>query len=378
MNLSTFHPGDYIRQPGGYRAFVPAAINRTDWRIDDPTITPLLEEAARMLGELNAYGRTVRGIDRFVVAHVAKEATMSSRIEGTATTLAEAMRSIDAIAPERRDDWREVDNYVRALRGAVDRLEVFPLSNRMLRDVHRQLMEGVRGETKDPGEWRRSQNWIGGASPQSAFFVPPPSDRVPELMGDLELFLHNDRILLPDLVRIAIAHVQFETIHPFLDGNGRTGRLLVPLYLIDRGVLSRPTLTLSAAIEKRRREYYDRLSLAREPGGLLSWVRFFLEVTRDAARDGVESMQATLALRERCIERIASLGLRSADARTLLDHLFAEPFITVNDVVTLTGKSYPTANGLVDDFVRLGILREEPGSKRPRVFGFWELVGVYG
>ena len=243
MKLETFVAG-HLQQRYQYKSFEPVPVNH-EWIWEDAAINTLLEQANRALGELNAFSLIVPDIDLFIEMHVVKEAQTSSRIEGTRTDMDEALMSEEQILPEKRDDWREVRNYIDALNTAIAELRTLPLSNRMLKQTHAILMRGVRGEHKQPGEFRTSQNWIGGSNLADAAFVPAHHENVPELMGDLEKFWHNKEIIVPHLVRLAISHYQFETIHPFLDGNGRIGRLLIPLYMINHGLLAKPSRYLS-------------------------------------------------------------------------------------------------------------------------------------
>ena len=262
IKLSEFISGNKVKQVN-YRSFLPSKINR-QWLIDDPELETLIAQAHLKLGELTAYSELIPDVDFFIKMHIAKEATLSSRIEGTQTSVEEAFLRKEDIHPEERDDWQEVQNYITAMNFAIEKLEKLPLSSRLIREVHQILLRGVRGKHKQPGVFRKSQNWIGGASLADALFIPPVHTEVPELMSDLELFFHNDQVHLPALVKIAIGHYQFETIHPFLDGNGRTGRLLITLYLVSEKILSRTSLYLSSFFESYRQLYYDNLTRVRE------------------------------------------------------------------------------------------------------------------
>jgi len=281
MQVEQFVSGHWLQQYQ-YKSFSPAPIN-CEWQWLDPQLNTLLERASRSLAELNALSLMVPDVDLFIRMHIAKEANTSSRIEGTQTQMDEAIMRREQVAPEKRDDWQEVQNYIEAINTAVSDLEHLPLSIRLLKQTHAVLMQGVRGAHKLPGEFRSSQNWIGGSNLNNAVFVPPHPDQVAELMGDLEKFWHNEQILVPDLIRIALSHYQFETIHPFLDGNGRIGRLLITLYLVDKGLLHKPALYLSDFFERNRGAYYDALTVVRSSNDLLHWLRFFLTAVAETA-----------------------------------------------------------------------------------------------
>lgn len=368
MKFETFKPGRW-QQRLQYKSFEPTPINH-DWTWEDPRIHVLLEAANRALGELNAYSLIVPDTDLFIQMHVVKEAQTSSRIEGTNTGIDEALMSEDQIRPEKRDDWREVRNYIDAINAAIGDLENLPLSNRLLKQAHLTLMRGVRGEHKLPGEFRGSQNWIGGSSLADAAFIPPHHDGVPELMSDLERFWHNQEIEVPHLIRIAISHYQFETIHPFLDGNGRIGRLLIPLYLISHGLLAKPSLYLSAFFERNRGSYYDALTRVRISGDLIHWVRFFLQGIGETAAKGRDVFGKILTLRTDVEQRILGLGKRAPNARAALNLLYRRPVIAASDLETALDVSAPTAQALVKDLIRLGILVEITGQMRGRLYEF--------
>jgi Fic family protein len=366
MKFENFISGS-LKQQYQYKSFQPAPINQV-WSWDDPRINVLLEKATKSLGELNAFTLIVPDVDLFIRMHIIKEANTSSRIEGTRTEMDEAVLEEEAILPERRNDWREVQNYVRAMNTAIDELETLPLSLRLLRHTHEILMSGVRGERKTPGEFRRSQNWIGGASLADAAFIPPHHDDMPDLLTDLEAFWHNDNVQVPHLVRCALSHYQFETIHPFLDGNGRIGRLLITLYLVSHGLLSKPSLYLSAHLEKHRGAYYDALTRVRDSNDIGHWVRFFLQAVVETAESGKRTVQRILALRQELDAEIFKLGRRAENAQQLILYLYGTPTITVNKAMDLLGVKYVPANGLIASLVEMGVLQEITGFQRNRIF----------
>jgi len=369
MNFNDFKAGQWIQQYQ-YKSFSPVHIN-SEWTWSDPQINTLLEEAMQAIGELNAFSLIVPDIDLFIRMHVLKEASTSSRIEGTKTEIDEALKPKEMVAPERRDDWQEVQNYIKAMTQAIEQLGQIPLSNRLLKATHKILLEGVRGEGKLPGEFRKSQNWIGGSGPSNAAFVPPQHTEVPDLMSDLEKFLHNDTIHVPHLIRIAISHYQFETIHPFLDGNGPIGRLLITLYLVSKGILKKPTLYLSAYIEKYKVAYYDALNHVRGSNDLGHWVRFMLTAVRDTAQKGKETFQSILEIRNDVEKAILSLGKRAANASLLLNYLYSRPIITPNEVAEMLSITHQSASSLIRGFEALNILKkwEKTGRNQSYVFG---------
>ena len=376
MDIKDFVSGSY-RDGYQYKYFVPESINHP-WTWGDETINALLEKASLKLGELNSYARLVPNIDMFIIMHVVKEAVVSSRIEGTRTSIEEALADERDIDPEKRDDWIEVNNYIKAQNGAIEELKTLPLSCRLIRDAHRMLLSSGRGEHKTPGEFRLSQNWIGGASLADAVFVPPAHLELPDLLSDLEAFLNNTSLRIPHLVRIAIAHYQFETIHPFLDGNGRIGRLLIALYLVSSGVLDRPLLYLSEFFDKNRGLYYDNLTLVRDKNDLGQWLRFFLTGVVETAAKSAETLQKIIALKGKVEkEHIFSMGKRSRQAHALLNGLFSKPIMTVADVQECIGLTNKASNDLVKAFVERRILTEMTGFRRNRVFAFSDYMNLF-
>jgi Fic family protein len=375
MKFEEYTSGTYVQQYQ-YKSFTPASINH-EWTWNDPRINTLLEEASLALAMLNAHSAIVPDVDLYIYMHVVKEANSSSRIEGTRAEMDEALRDISFIDEEKRDDWREVRNYISAINGSITSLTTLPLSTRLLREAHATLLKGVRGERKTPGEFRRSQNWIGGSSLTDAVFIPPHHDELPELLSDLEKFWHNEEISVPHLVRIAISHYQFETIHPFLDGNGRIGRLLITLYLQSKGLLQKPCLYLSAFLEKNKGSYYDALTTVRQSNDIGHWVRFFLVAVRDTSRKGVETFQQIMRLRADVQERVTTLGPRAANGIKLLEQLYINPVVTVKEVAQNLKISQPTANTLLSLFIEKGILVETTGNRRNREFFFRDYYRLF-
>ena len=376
MKIEQFVSGKYLQQQN-YKSFSPAKIN-SSWTWEDVKINTLLAEANRKVGGLDAFSLHVPDTDIFIEMHVIKEATKSSKIEGTQTHIEEAIKKESEIDPERRNDWQEVRNYIDAMNTSINKLKTLPVSTRLLKEAHKILMRGVRGEHRHPGEFRTSQNWIGGATINDAVYVPPVHTEVNELMGDLENFLHNEQVDVPVLVRAAIAHYQFETIHPFLDGNGRIGRLLITLYMVSSGVLTKPSLYLSDYFEKHRTLYYDNLNKVREKNGLTQWIKFFLAGIIETSDKGVKTFKSILKLKEEIEEKkIISLGKKLPTAKKLMKYLYKKPVVTVQDIKEELNLSHPTANSLVSDFEKLEILNEKTGYKRNREFEFTEYLKLF-
>jgi len=362
MKVESFKSGRW-QQRYQYKSFEPVPVNHV-WTWEDPGINTLLEQATRALAELNAFSLIVPDIDLFIQMHIIKEAQSSSKIEGTQTGIDEILLPEEKILPEKRDDWHEVQNYISAINQAVAELPNLPLSNRLLRQTHATLMQGVRGAHKQPGDYRNSQNWIGGSSLADAAFIPPHHDGVPDLMGDLEAFWHNQDIAVPHLIRVAISHYQFETIHPFLDGNGRIGRLLIPLYLSD-------------FFERNRASYYDALMQVRISNDLSHWLRFFLTGVAQTATKGRDVFRQILALRTRAEQAILGLGKRAPLAWQALDHLYRQPIVDAYDLKVALGVSRPTANTIIKLLIENEILSEMTGQERYRAYAFEPYLNLF-
>jgi Fic family protein len=373
--------GRYVRQPAGYRAFMPASLPPDPPVRMDGELRVLLSRADRALGRLDGSVATLPNADLFVFMYVRKEAVLSSQIEGTQSSLQDLLAAeadlFDAVDVPR--DVDEVVNYVRAMNHGLSRLGELPLSVRRIREIHEQLMEGVRGGRLTPGELRRSQNWIGpgGAGLRDAVFVPPPAELVPQALSELETFLHSPDDL-PLLVKIGLVHAQFETIHPFLDGNGRVGRLLITFLLTERGALEKPVLYLSHYLKQRRAEYYDRLQAVRDDGDWEGWIAFFLRGVAEVAGEATETARRVLLLREKHRSDITmGLGRAAANGYRVLESLFDRPIISVGDAQRLTGTGFAAANQLVARMAELGILREITGNARNRRFRYEPYVRLF-
>ncbi len=376
MDLKEFKSGTY-RQQYRYKSFTPSPVNQ-GWVWSNPKINTLLEEANHKLGSLNAFSKQVPDVDYFIRMHVIKEATTSSRIEGTKTNIEEALLRPNEIEPERRDDWQEVQNYIAAMNYAIKRLQKVPVSTRLLKETHKILLSKGRGAGRSPGEYRKTQNWIGGSSMNDAVFIPPSHKEIGSLMSDLEKFLHNDTVDVPNLIRIAIGHYQFETIHPFLYGNGRIGRLLVTLYLVSKGLIAKPTLYLSEYFEKHRSMYYDKMTLARTQSDLTQWIVFFLVAITEMCTRGIATFEKIQKLRDDVEgKRIVRLGRKIPKAKELVINLYRNPRVTAADVCKILTVTPKTANELLQDFIDLNVLAEVTGNRRNRVFSFVEYVNLF-
>lgn len=373
--MKNFIAGKRITQ-NNYKSFQPENINR-QWYFDDMELLNLLSKADRQIGRLDMYSEYLPNIDLFISMHVVKEATQSSKIEGTKTQIEEALLEKDNIADEKRDDWDEVQNYIKALYSAIGNLEKFPFSSRLIKETHGTLLQNVRGMNKMPGEFRTSQNWIGGASLSDAMFIPPHWETVNELMSDLEKFVHNEQIQIPELLKIAIIHYQFETIHPFLDGNGRIGRLLITLYLVNKGILKLPILYLSDFFEKNRTLYYDNLTRVREKNDITQWLKFFLVGVLETAKNGIDTFDGILKLKKDVDEKLMTMRSRAANAQKLIEVMYTHPLVDANKVQSITGLSKPTVYKLLDDLVNANILKEKDIVSKSKTYVFDDYLELF-
>lgn len=373
--MKTFKSGNYINQ-GTHKSFQPTKINQ-QWAVEDMEVLALLSQADRQLGRLDMYSEYIPNIDLFISMHVLKEATQSSKIEGTKTNIEDALLDKEYVNDEKRDDWEEVQNYIEALNSAIKSLEKLPFSSRLIRETHKILLQGVRGKHKLPGEFRSSQNWIGGASINDATFIPPIHTTVHEYMGDLENFAHNSESFFPDLLKIALIHYQFETIHPFLDGCGRVGRLMITLYLVEKGILKKPILYLSDFFERNRMLYYDNLTRVREKNDLSQWFKFFLIGVIETAKNGINTFDSILKLQKGVEIKLQTLGSRSQNASLILNHLYQRPIIDAQKVKDLTGLSSPSVYKLIEELEKLDILTEITGGKRGKIYLYREYTKLF-
>ncbi len=374
-NISSFISGTQKSQ-FQYQSFCPEFIYY-DWLIDIPELQSLLSDADRTLGTLNAFAQLVPNVDFFIQMHITKEATTSSRIEGTQTNMEDVLIKQEDINPEKRDDKEEVLNYISAINYSIERKNEIPIANKLIKETHRVLMQGVRGKNKNPGEYRRSQNWI-GATLRDATYIPPHFEDIDNLMSDFEKFMHAEDIHTPHLIRIAMLHYQFETIHPFLDGNGRMGRLLITLYLVEKGLMIKPALYLSDFFEHHRSYYYDNLHRVRTHNDMTQWLKFFLVGVIETANSSIQTFKDILNLKER-IERkiLPKFGVRQKNALILINYLYSSPVITVNELVKNIDMNYSIANRLINDLHKFGILRELNLGVKNRFFLFDDYVKIF-
>lgn len=376
MKLEEYKSGEYVKM-NDYKAFIPSKIN-FNWEWDDTKLDKLLAEANRQIGELNAYSLLIPNVDLYIKMHVKIEANKSSRIEGTRTTVEEDLLDVTDINPEKRDDWEEVQNYVKATNYGIERIrDGFPVCTRLIREIHEILMQGVRGEYKTPGEFRVSQNWIGGSMPSTAVYVPPPHTEVTECLSDFEKFINNEEIDTPDLIKIAILHYQFESIHPFLDGNGRIGRLLIPLYIQSKGMLEKSCLYISDYIERNKDTYYDMLTRVRTNNDMIGWIKFFLEAVIETSKTAKEKFRNVVKFTMEMDKVIMELPVKPENAKKVIDLLYDEPVLTRNKMSEITGIKLTTINGIVNALLDKGIITETTGYSRNQIFAFEKYINLF-
>jgi len=371
--------GRYVKQTAGYSAFVPSPLPPDPPIQIDNELTHLLSSADRSLGRLDGIASVVPNPDLFVAMYVRQEAVLSSQIEGTQSTLEDVLQfEIDKKGQELPKDVEEVVNYVRAMNYGLARLKELPLSLRLIREIHAELLKGVRGAQRTPGAFRHSQNWIGpqNCTLASATFVPPAVPDMHTALDNLEKFLHDGH-KMPALLHCGLVHAQFETIHPFLDGNGRVGRLLITFLLCQREILQRPLLYLSHFLRAHRAEYYDRLMAIRNDGNWEGWLKFFVRGVDMVSREATNNAQAILRMREEHQRVIASELGGNAFAQPLLDFLFEQPLVTIPTVERKLKCVYVTASKLVEHFIRFGLLKEITGHRRNRRYRYEPYLALF-
>jgi Fic family protein len=377
MAGQNFRAGRYVRQSTGYRAFIPAPLPPDPTLQLDAEAVSLLSRADQAIGRLDGVTQTLPNPDLFVAMYVRREAVDSSQIEGTQSTLEDVLAfELDPESRNLPDDIAEVVNYVRATNYGLERLNTLPLSLRLIREIHGQLLQGTRGADRSPGEFRTSQNWIGAGNValERASFVPPPVAEMEIALSNFEHFLHQPHGL-PALIHCGIAHAQFETIHPFLDGNGRVGRLLISFLLVHRGVLHRPLLYLSTFLKHHRAEYYDRLMAIRNDGNWESWNSFFLRGVAETAEEATETARAIVTMRENHRYVVQDSGLGRNELR-LLDLLFVRPLVNTSVVMHSLEVTDVTASRLLERLGRIGLVDEVTGQRRGRIYRYtpyWKL-----
>lgn len=372
--------GRYVTQLEGYKAFIPKPLPPVPPVDYDDEMLALLSEADRALGRLDGSTDALPNPDLFVFMYVRREAALSSQIEGTQASLIDLLEfEAQASEPERPADVGEIANYVSAMKYGLERLHELPVSSRLIREIHDRLLSDARGSERTPGEFRRSQNWIGppGCTLAQATYVPPPVDEMKDALGKWETFIHDQRPM-PTLIKVGLAHAQFETIHPFLDGNGRVGRLLITFLLVENRILERPLLYLSHFFKQHRQRYYDHLQAIRDGGDWEAWLKFFLRGVAEVAREATDTARRIVAMREEHRSLItANLGRGAGKGLTFLEQLYFRPIVNVNTVMHMTDLSFARANGLVGQLHVLGLLRETTGRRRNRVFSYEPYMALF-
>lgn len=378
MDSKIMRSGKYMNHLKGelqYKAFVP---NFLPFEIkSDAELQSLLSKADLALGRLDGIAETLPDVDFFILMYIKKEATLSSQVEGTQATFADVLKAEVRVEDlEIHKDVDEILNYIEAMNSGLEKLKNFPLSLRLIKEIHKILLAGVRGEGREPGEFRKSQNWIGGTTIQSASFVPPPPQKIMVLLDNFEKFLY-DKSPMPILLKTGLIHAQFENIHPFLDGNGRIGRLLITFYLCQQKTLDRPLLYLSDFFKRYRQEYYDRINAFHEKDDIEGWLKFFLEGVAVTAEQAVETSKKIIKLREDNLKKILTLGRSTPKATLVFNSLFHTPLIAIKDVEKITDLKNPNALALVNKLVKLGILKETTGKKRNKIFAYQQYIKLF-
>ncbi|MDQ7053108.1 MAG: Fic family protein [candidate division KSB1 bacterium] len=378
---STLRAGRYIQQAGGFKAFIPEPLPPNPPLHFDNEMMALISNADRSLGRLDGSIQTLPDADLFVFMYVRKEAVLSSQIEGTQSSLDDVLEAEARVFQKRlHSDVGEVINYIHALNYGIERLEKLPISVRLICEIHKKLLEGVRGAQRHPGELRKSQNWIGptGGTISDAIFVPPPAHEIGQHLSQLEKFIHSHSPELPALAKIGMVHAQFETIHPFLDGNGRIGRMLITLLLFEWKILQKPVLYISHYFKQHREQYYALLQEIRDKGDWESWLKFFLTAITEVAMSATESARKIVALRERDRSRIVGhFGRATANGLTVLESLYSRPIISINDIKQMTGLSFTAASQLMQRFLEQNILVEYTGQRRNRLFRYEDYINIF-
>ena len=375
QKLEEYQSGSYLKV-NDYKAFMPSKIN-DEWIWNDSELNKLLSEASLQLGALNGFAEQIPNIDIYIKMHVKVEANKSSRIEGTRTTIDEDLLEKLDVDPEKRDDWQEVQNYVEAMNYGIERIKELPVCTRLIKEIHAILLKDVRGNHKNPGEYRISQNWIGGTRPDNAVYVPPIPSEIGNCLSDLEKFINNDNINVPELIKIAMIHYQFESIHPFLDGNGRTGRILIPIYLLSKGIINKPCFYISDYIEKNKEAYYDFLSRVRTNNDMISWVKFFLEATIETAKTARVKFENIIKLTNEMNNKIMELPIKPENSKKVIELLYNEPRVNRNIISEKTGIKMTTVDNIIKAFVNNGILVETTGFKRNQIYLFERYIKLF-
>ncbi|MGI6766861.1 MAG: Fic family protein [Lentihominibacter sp.] len=376
MKLEKFKSGTYDNY-GDYMAFRPSEINHA-WTWESSKLNFLLAEANKELGGLNTYSELISDIDLYILMHIQVEANKSNKIEGTKTSIEEDMMDIEDVSPERRDDVQEIQNYVKAMNYGIKRIveDDFPFTTRLICELHAIILDGVRGKHKGPGEFRKSQNWIGGSMPSNALYVPPAHINLPELLSDFDKFI-NSTNEIPALVKVAMIHYQFETLHPFLDGNGRIGRLIIPLFLLSSKELSKPCFYISDYFERNRSEYYEKLQKVRTDNDMIGWIAFFLRASIETARSAKEKFKNAVRQQDTYNEYLISKR-GSSDSLSLIIHaMYKHPVATTRRICIETGLSSPTVNKYLKTLLNDNIVVEITGNKRNRVFALFDYINVF-